>query len=86
MMIVVFSRGESNGSSDSECSDHEEEFYYTEEEVSVDTMTKTFADMHTSSHDQVEEESTVFPPSPSHIPDHDYPKKVSSHSTLMQYT
>ncbi|ELU09886.1 hypothetical protein CAPTEDRAFT_225922 [Capitella teleta] len=61
-------------SSDSDSSDHEEEFYYTEEEVSVDTVTRTFADMYTSSQDPAEEK---LPPSPSHIPDHDYPKKSS---------
>jgi hypothetical protein len=51
-------------------SDHEEEFYYTEIEVTVDTVTETFADMYTSS-----------PPIPNYMEasrsmmDHDYQKK-----------
>lgn len=55
--------------SDSDMSDHEEEFYYTEIEVNVDNVTKTFSDMFTSS-----------PPENSYmdrvIPDHDYQRKV----------
>ena len=64
-------------SDDSDESDHEEEFYYTEIEVSVDTVTQTFADMHTSSPPQLagfygglgEGGATVSA-------DHDYQKKV----------
>ena len=67
---------------DDDLSDHEEEFYYTEVEVTVDTMTQTFADMYTSSPPQ----SNYFPDTdaaaaanatPS-LPDHDYQKKVRS--------
>ena len=49
-------------------SEHEEEFYYTEIEVTVDTVTQGLSDMTTSS-----------PTSPPHRPaifDHDYQKKV----------
>ena len=69
---------------DSDLSDHEEEFYYTEIEVSVDTVTETFADMHTSS-----PPSITFDMQPA-IPDHDYQKKMpvsrwaSFWSTLVQ--
>ena len=66
-----------NSDDSSDLSDHEEEFYYTEVEVSVDTVTETFADMHTSS-----------PPEVTHIkqlahalPDHDYQKKVQIYNS-----
>ncbi|XP_021344258.1 zinc finger protein 704-like, partial [Mizuhopecten yessoensis] len=56
--------------SDSNFLDHEEEFYYTEIEVTMDHVTEKFSDMCTSS-----------PPEPTGfdfgrpIPDHDYQKK-----------
>ena len=70
-----------NSSSDSEeLSDHEEEFYYTEVEVSVDTVIQTFADMHTSSPPEKNvfgiDASGVAPIAPNSLPDHDYQKKV----------
>ncbi len=52
-------------------SDHEEEFYYTEVEVSMDTVTKTFADMYTSSPSE-----TSFGEASRSIQDHDYQKKA----------
>lgn len=54
-------------------SDHEEEFYYTEIEVNVDNVTKTFSDMFTSSPPE-----TSFIEMHHGIPDHDYQKKVGS--------
>lgn len=51
-------------------SDHEEEFYYTEIEVNVDNVTKTFSDMFTSSPPE-----TSFIEMHHGIPDHDYQKK-----------
>lgn len=56
---------------DSDTSDHEEEFYYTEIEVTVDTMTQSFADMYTSSPPQ---KNRVVGVSEA-LPDHDYQKK-----------
>ena len=68
----MYYRPKDRDEDDSDMSDHEEEFYYTEIEVSVDTVTDTFAEMHTSS-----------PPGPltfgAHlISDHDYQKKVQN--------
>ncbi len=69
---------------DSDLSDHEEEFYYQEVQVSVDTVTETFAEMHTSSPPAIEPHSNqnVSIPTPQQtlpftIPDHDYQKKVT---------
>ena len=56
---------------DSDTSDHEEEFYYTEIEVTVDTMTQSFAGMYTSSPPDV----TPFTICGAAPPDHDYLKK-----------
>ena len=59
-------------------SEHEEEFYYTEIEVNVDTVTQGLSDMSTSS-----------PSSPPHRPailDHDYQKKVTSLRFTIYYT
>lgn len=60
-----------NEDNDSDTSDHEEEFYYTEIEVTVDTMTQSFADMYTSSPPQ----ATQFNGIVTTLPDHDYQKK-----------
>src|SRR6218665_1509907 len=55
-------------------SDHEEEFYYTEVEVTLDTVMQTFADMNTCSSPsaQTVQQSTQF----RLPPDHDYQRKV----------
>jgi len=60
-----------NEDNDSDTSDHEEEFYYTEIEVTVDTMTQSFADMYTSSPPQTNRVVGVT----AAPPDHDYQKK-----------
>ncbi|XP_076083148.1 zinc finger protein 704-like isoform X1 [Mytilus galloprovincialis] len=57
--------------SDSDMSDHEEEFYYTEIEVNVDNVTKTFSDMFTSSPPDHNYMDPV-----QYITDHDYQRKV----------
>ncbi|CAH1774227.1 unnamed protein product [Owenia fusiformis] len=54
-------------------SDHEEEFYYTEIEVSVDNVTQTLADMHTSSPPPPVNYAVSYPVPI--VPDHDYQKK-----------
>ncbi|XP_064597181.1 zinc finger protein 704-like [Liolophura sinensis] len=51
-------------------SDHEEEFYYTEIEVNVENVTKTFSDMSTSS-----SPTSSFEPLKTPISDHDYQRK-----------
>lgn len=56
--------------SDSDMSDHEEEFYYTEIEVNVDNVTKTFSDMFTSSPPENDYLDHI------QIPDHDYQRKI----------
>lgn len=54
-------------------SDHEEDFYFTEVEVTLDTVMQTFADMHTSSPSY----QTVHPSTQFRLPpDHDYQRKV----------
>ena len=68
--MIVFSPKE-----DSDVSDHEEEFYYQEVEVTVDTVTQTFADMYTSSPPQLSFLDGATSTSRA-IPDHDYGKKV----------
>ena len=81
---------------DEDLSDHEEEFYYTEVEVTVDTMTQTFADMYTSSPPasgsgpafsptRIPQASSPVTASPAFLPDHDYQKKVW-HSKLLHST
>ena len=73
-------------SDDDDLSDHEEEFYYTELEVTVDTMTQTFADMYTSSPPSNSflpaATAALSPPTVNHavasLPDHDYQKKVQA--------
>lgn len=52
-------------------SDHEEEFYYTEIEVNVDNVTKTFSDMFTSSPPENDYMEQIR-----FIPDHDYQRKM----------
>lgn len=53
-------------------SDHEEDFYFTEVEVTLDTVMQTFADMHTSSPSY----QTVHPSTQFRLPpDHDYQRK-----------
>lgn len=66
-----FSPKKDNGMDDS---DHEEEFYYTEVEVTLDTVMQTFADMNTCSSPsaQTVPQSTQF----RLPPDHDYQRKV----------
>lgn len=56
---------------DSDMSDHEEEFYYTEIEVNVDNVTKTFSDMFTSSPPEHSYMERV-----QYIPDHEYQRKM----------
>ena len=66
-------------SDDSDVSDHEEEFYYTEIEISVDAMTRSFADMHTSSpprHPTIFDDIISPTPQKAVSSDHDYQKKV----------
>jgi len=54
-------------------SDHEEEFYYTEVEENVDTVARTFDDMHATSPPGM----TFAPPyDASAVSDHDYQRKV----------
>lgn len=68
---------------DSDTSDHEEEFYYTEIEVTVDTMTQSFADMYTSSPPQ----TNRFVGVSAALPDHDYQKKkVRMVDTLLLFS
>jgi len=54
-------------------SDHEEEFYYTEVEENVDSVTQTFADMQTTS--PTRPKFAVLPDAVA-LPDHDYQRKV----------
>lgn len=61
----------------SDLSDHEEEFYYTEIEVNVENVTKTFSDMSTSSPPTASFEHLKMP-----ITDHDYQRKVSLRALL----
>lgn len=68
------SRPKNDGSLD--CSDREEEFYYTEVEVSVDTVMQTFADMHTSSPTQPSYMTSDGHRQPAPPFDHDYQRKV----------
>lgn len=58
---------------DPDYSDHEEEFYYTEMDITMDHMTETFAqNLYTSS--PPEREGMHLAVRPMH--DHDYQKKV----------
>ena len=53
-------------------SDHEEEFYYTEVEENVDSVTQTFAVMQTTSPTRAFAQMSDI----SALPDHDYQRKV----------
>jgi len=53
-------------------SDHEEEFYYTEVEENVDSVTETFADMQTTSPTRAFAQLSDA----GALPDHDYQRKV----------
>lgn len=64
--------------SDAALLDHEEEFYYTEIEISVESVTKTFSDMCTTS-----SPSGSFTDQGTHIPDHDYQKKEHRHINIL---
>jgi len=53
-------------------SDHEEEFYYTEVEENVDSVTQTFADMQATSPTRAFAQMSDI----GALPDHDYQRKV----------
>lgn len=83
MLYVAYSDKYAEQDPEDEDEDHEEEFYYTEVEVTVDTVTQTFADMHTSSPPQHGsarggggDPLRGLPMMVSTLPDHDYQKKV----------